>query len=182
MRQAVTGDTLPMPNAPLVPGRVRTPRPVEGKRTTTRPIDAASGSPAWVEVECVDQSGLEMQQSDSCPLFEIWTRNRVYHIDTALVCIAVVTRATGAVEGTHPLRGARLTGGERRHKDSHHLEVYFPLPAPGSEGVFRTDVGTQPGRFTKTSVIERVVLRLRRVRIAAAQGQPWDALVGRPRR
>src|ERR1019366_10242589 len=52
----------------------------------------------------------EMQQSDSWPFFEIWTRNRVYHIDTALVCVAVVTRATGAVEGTHPLRGARLTG------------------------------------------------------------------------
>jgi hypothetical protein len=171
-----------MADAPPVLGRARTPRPFEGKRTSTRPIDAASIPRALVEVECVDQSGQEMQQSESWPLFEIWTRNRVYHIDTTLVCVAVVTRATGAVEPTHPLRGARLTGGERRHKDSHHVDVYLPLPAPGSEAVFRSDAGPQPGRFTKTSVVERVVLRLRGVRIAAPPGQPWDALVGRPRR
>jgi hypothetical protein len=171
-----------MANAPPAPGRVRTPRPVEGKRNSTRPTEAESASRALVEVECVDQSGLEVQQSSSWSLFEIWTRNRVYHIDTAFVCVAVVTRATGAVEGAHPLRGARLTGGERRHKDSHHVEIHSPLPAPGSEAVFRSDEGNQPSRFTRTSVIERVVLRLRRVRIAAAQGHPWEAFVGHRRR
>jgi hypothetical protein len=135
-----------------------------------------------IEVECVDQSALSMQQSDSWPFFEIWTRNRVYHVDAALVCVAVVTRATGGVEKAHPLRGARLTGGERRHKDAPHLELYFPLPAPGCEAVFRSDDGSHRYRVTKTSVIERVVLRLRRVRIAGAEGHPWEALVGHHRR
>lgn len=115
-------------------------------------------------------------------LFEIWTRNRVYHVNSEFACIAVVSRATAQEERDHPLKGARLTGGERRNKSAHLVDIYFPLPGPGTEAVFRSDA-KKHGQFAKTSTIERVVLRVRRVRInTVAEGHAWDERLGRSNR
>jgi hypothetical protein len=138
---------------------------------------------AEIEIVYVEQSGFEAHDNESWTLFEIWTKNRVYHIDSSLTCRAVVTRSTGKAELAHPLRGARLTGGERRNKSAHLVDIYFPIPSPGTEAVFRSDAKKQ-GQFAKTSTIERVVLRVRKVRVAtAAEGHAWDELMrqSRPR-
>ena len=115
-------------------------------------------------------------------LVEIWTRNRVYHINSEFECISVISRATAQEEREHPLKGARLTGGERRNKSAHLVDIYFPLPTPGTEAVFKSGV-RKTGQFAKTSTIERVVLRVRRVRIqTVAEGQAWDERLGRSNR
>jgi hypothetical protein len=148
--------------------------PVESARRSTRPDGA-------IEIECVEQPGAQTFDSASWTLFEIWTRNRIYHVDSSFICIAVVTRATGKAESAHPLKGARLTGGERRNKSAHLVDIFFPLPSPGTEAVFRSDA-KKHGQFAKTSTIERVVLRVRRVRVSSpAEGQAWDELMGRSR-
>ncbi len=129
----------------------------------------------------MEEGGAEGFESSSWTLFEIWTRNRIYHVDSSFSCIAVVTRSTGRSESSHPLKGARLTGGERRNKSAHLVDIYFPLPSPGTEAVFRSDA-KKHGQFAKTSTIERVVLRVRRVRVnTTAEGQAWDDFMGRSR-
>jgi hypothetical protein len=175
--------TLRLPNAPPLPplpGRSKLPPPLpappahaEAKRTSARP--------AAIEVDYVDEAGVDAHKQGTWTLYEIWTRNRVYHVDANLHCIAVVSRSTGRAELTHPLRGARLTGGERRNKSAHLLEIFVPLPAPGTEAVFRSDA-KKHGQFAKTSTIEKVVVRVRRVRVASvAEGQAWDDVLGRSR-
>ncbi len=168
--------TLRLPNAPPLPTNTRSKPPpsLESRRNSVKP----EGN---IEIEYIEQSGAESHKSESWTLFEIWTRNRVYHVDATLHCIAVITRSTGRAEPAHPLRGARLTGGERRNKTSHLVEIYFPLPSPGTEAVFRSDAKKQ-GQFARTSTIERVVLRVRRVHVnTVAEGQAWDEIMGKSR-
>jgi hypothetical protein len=171
----VLHQTLRLPNAPPLPGRAKTPHPpTEGKRTSISPY-------ATIEVEFVEQAGVDSFEGAPWTLIEIWTRNRIYHVDPSLTCIAVVTRANGHAEAAHPLKGARLTGSERRNKNAQLVDIYFPIPLPGTEAVFRSDA-KKHGQFAKTSTIERVVLRVRRVRVnTVAEGQAWDDLLGRSR-
>jgi hypothetical protein len=127
------------------------------------------------------ENGGEAQKTEGWTFCEIWTRNRVYHIDSTLLCIAVISRDTGRSETNHPLRGARLTGGERRNKALQLLEIFVPLPAPGTEAVFRNDA-KKNGGFARTSTIEKVVIRVRHVRIGSvAEGQVWEDVLGRSR-
>lgn len=169
--------TLRLPHAPPLPSRSKPPAPPPESR---RPPSPKQEGP--IEVEFGEEAGIDAFEKGQGTLFEIWTRNRVYHVDTSLVCIAVVTRGSGRTEPAHPLIGARLTGGERRNKSAHLIDVFFPIPSPGTEAVFRSDA-KKHGQFAKTSTIERVVLRVRRVRVhTAAEGQAWDELMGRSRR
>jgi hypothetical protein len=169
--------TLRLPGAPPLPGRSKHPPPLPSPAEPRR----VPATPEAIEVEYVDESGVDAREQGPWTLYEVWTRNRIYHIDATLHCIAVITRSTGRAEASHPLRGARLTGGERRNKSSHLVDIFFPLPAPGTEAVFRSDA-KKHGQFAKTSTIERVVLRVRRVRVATvAEGQAWDEILGRSR-
>ena len=43
-------------------------------------------------------------------MLEVWTRNRVYVVDSALECIEVIDRRTGRPEAAHSLLGASLAG------------------------------------------------------------------------
>lgn len=166
--------TLRLPNAPPIPGRSKPP---------PAPAAPTSGNAdGGIEVQIVEQPGVQSFDGASWTLFEIWTRNRVYHVNPDFECIAVVSRATGREEPDHALKGARLTGGERRNKSAHLVDIYFPLPGPGTEAVFKSDK-KKHGQFAKTSTIERVVLRVRRVRISTvAEGQAWDERLGRSNR
>ncbi|MGH7436728.1 MAG: hypothetical protein ACRENE_13725 [Polyangiaceae bacterium] len=169
------GGTLRLPNAPPIPGRTSKPPPgPDGRRSL--PPDAG------IEVQIVEQHGGQSFEGTSWTLFEIWTRNRIYHMNSDFECVAVISRSTGREELNHPLRGARLTGGERRNKSAHLVDIYFPLPGPGTEAVFKSDA-KKHGQFAKTSTIERVVLRVRRVRISTvADSQMWDERLGRNKR
>jgi hypothetical protein len=149
------------------------PPAAEARRSSTRP--------GAIEVTYVEETGGETRRTEGWTLCEIWTRNRVYHIDSSLACIAVISRETGRLEGAHPLRGARLTGGERRNKAAQLLEIFVPLPAPGTEAVFRNDA-KKHGSFARTSTVEKVVLRVRHVRVGTiSEGQAWEDVLGRSR-
>jgi hypothetical protein len=168
----VANRTLRLPNAPPIPGRSKPPPPAA----------PAPNPDAGIEIQVVEQPGVQSFDGGAWTLFEIWTRNRVYHVNSEFACIAVVSRATAQEERDHPLKGARLTGGERRNKSAHLVDIYFPLPGPGTEAVFRSDA-KKHGQFAKTSTIERVVLRVRRVRInTVAEGHAWDERLGRSNR
>jgi hypothetical protein len=170
----VANRTLRLPNAPPIPGRNSKPPPA--------PARPSLHPEAGIEIQVVEQPGVQTFDETSWALFEIWTRNRVYHVNSEFRCIAVVSRATAQQEPGHALMGARLTGGERRNKSAHLVDIYFPLPGPGTEAVFKSD-SKRHGQFAKTSTIERVVMRVRRVRInTVAEGQVWDERLGRSNR
>jgi hypothetical protein len=168
---AAANRTLRLPNAPPIPGRSRPPPPA--------PAPASASVDGGIEIQIAEQPGVQSFDSASWTLFEIWTRNRV---NSDFECIAVISRATSREEPDHALKGARLTGGERRNKNAHLVDIYFPLPGPGTEAIFRSDT-KKHGQFAKTSTIERVVLRVRRVRIqTVAESQAWDERLSKSNR
>lgn len=95
---------------------------------------------------------------------EIWTQNRIYSVDATMTCLEVVDKATGKPEQRHPLVGAHLVGGQ--HEDEAGMELSHPFPRVGSEAVFEQDSGARGARFSHTSQVERVVLRLRVLTVA----------------
>ncbi len=135
--------------------------------------------PPPIEVEYIHETDLVAARTAQWPMLEIWTRNRIYHVDTAMICMAVINRATGQVEPTHSLKGAKLTGGERRSKSTQAVEIYFPFPMPGTEAVFRNEA-KRNGSYGHTSTIERVVLRVRKMRVGSIDStQAFDEITGR---
>lgn len=103
---------------------------------------------------------------------EIWTRNTIYALDARLVCIDVVDQLTKRSHGDHPLRGARLVGGQAREGDA--MELSHPFPRPGAEAVFEQMQGRHV-RFSQTSTVTRVVMRLRVLTVTPEQLLPtWE--------
>jgi hypothetical protein len=88
------------------------------------------------------------------PMVEIFTKNRVYLVDSNLTCIEVIERMTGDANLAHPLLRSRLVGGQRKHEASLHQTK--PFPVPGMEAMFA--VG---GAAQTTSIVERVILHVR---------------------
>jgi hypothetical protein len=77
------------------------------------------------------------------------------------------------------LLGARLTGGQRRSASANAMEIVFPLPVPGTEAAFRKEAGRH-GQYGHTSMVERVVLRVRKFRVGSSATEPvWNELTGR---
>lgn len=97
--------------------------------------------------------------------YEIWTRNRVYSVDSRLECVEVIDLATGQSDPDHSFLGARLVGGQIRHGD--HNELTFPLPTPGSEAVFQKTDQQRRIRLSVTSRVERVILHVHRVKVGS---------------
>lgn len=95
---------------------------------------------------------------------EIWTQNRIYSVDSSMTCLEVVDKATGKAEQRHPLVGAHLVGGQ--HEEGDTMELSHPFPRVGSEAVFEQRAGQKAARFSHTSEVERVVLRLRVLTVA----------------
>jgi hypothetical protein len=107
---------------------------------------------------------------------EIWTRNTIYALDARLICIDVVDQLTKRSHGEHPLRGARLVGGQAREGDA--MELSHPFPRPGAEAVFEQMQGRHV-RFSQTSTVTRVVMRLRVLTVTPEQLLPtWEEVTG----
>lgn len=133
---------------------------------------------APIEIEYIRVADNSALPSKAWPMLEIWTRNRAYHIDDKMICVAVVGR-DGIPDPKHALLGARLTGGERRSKVTAAVEILTPLPVPGSDAVFFTQT-PRGGQFARSSTIERMVLRIRKVRVGAPDADPsWNDYTGR---
>ncbi|MBL4636487.1 MAG: hypothetical protein JKY56_21695 [Kofleriaceae bacterium] len=100
---------------------------------------------------------------------EFWTANTMYGLDSSLRCIEVNNRdPRGPVTRSH-LIGARLVGSQRREDEA--FTVSFPYPIPGMEAVFESGKG---GQFATTSIVERVMLRVRMTTLETADGNGPD--------
>lgn len=131
-----------------------------------------------IEVEYIRETDASVSPSAAVVL-EIWTRNRIYHVDANLTCVAVVTRGTGAPEEHHTLKGTRLTGGQRRSRSTMAIEIVVPFPVPGTEAVFK-HAGKRGAQYGQTSTVERVILRVRKIVVGATGAEPaWDEITGR---
>jgi hypothetical protein len=162
----------PVSASPEVVGSVRmvggAPGPVPGasKRTPTPAVD----------IDLVYERRSAPLADQPWVFVEIWTRNTVYHLDGRLVCIDVVDQASRKSQGDHPLRGARLVGGQSR--DGESIELSHPFPRPGSEAVFEQTAGRHV-RFSQTSSVTRVVMRLRVLSVTPEQLLPtWEEVTG----
>lgn len=141
-----------------------------GQRTPRR------GQPA-VDIDLIHERRTAPLPDHEWTFVEIWTRNTIYALDSRLVCIAVVDQNTRRSHPDHALIGARLVGGQQRDGDT--MELSHPFPRPGSEAVFEQSKGRQV-RFSQTSSVTRVVLRLRVLTVASDNLLPtWEEITSR---
>ena len=162
---------------------VRMETPVSIPRPGSIPVERPSQSPdaparrsnrarPLIDVDVVHERSRVPRPAPFPGCYEVWTQNNVYAVDSRMRCVEVRERATGNVKLEHPFLGARLVGGQ--YQDD-AMEMSYPLPRPGSFAVFELK---KRGRrqFTRTSAVERVVLRMRIVTIADGSIAPaWDA-------
>jgi len=122
------------------------------------------------ENRVIHQAGAPVE--DRYRVLEVYTRNRIYVVDSGMLCVEVIDRRTNMSEPEHSLIGARLAGGQRKYKKTLHLSR--PFPVPGTEAVFvRDDRRHAPAGLT--SKVERVVLHLHIAAIALEEGSgAWD--------
>lgn len=103
-------------------------------------------------------------------MLEIWTLNRLYLVDSNLLCTDVIDRRSGIRDTKHANLGAKLGGGQRRYGKT--LHVSRPFPVPGTEAVFeRLDKKRAAG---VTSKVERVVMHIRVTSIVLDEKGAWD--------
>jgi hypothetical protein len=125
-----------------------------------------------VEVEVSYERGSAPRTDSMKRVYEVWTNNHVYSLDSRMNCIEV--RATGGTKlvTDHPFLGARLVGGQVQDEGS--VEMSYPLPRPGAFAVFESRRG-QRRQFSRTSTVTRVVLRLRIVSVTDRNAVPsWE--------
>ncbi len=133
------------------------------------------GQPA-VDIDLIHERRTAPLPDHDWTFVEIWTRNTVYALDSRLVCIAVIDQSSRRSHPDHALLGARLVGGQQR--DGESMELSHPFPRPGSEAVFEQSKGRQV-RFSQTSTVTRVVLRLRVLTVASDNLLPtWEEITG----
>ncbi|MFI5306277.1 MAG: hypothetical protein ACHQ53_02930 [Polyangiales bacterium] len=153
------------PPAVAVPPAPAVPSPSARPRGRGKPI---------VEIEVVRERSRAPRPEPTPGCYEIWTQNNVYVVDSRMRCLQVREVGSGESKADHPFVGARLVGGQTQEVA---MEMSHPLPRPGSHAVFEMRKGNRR-QFTRTSQVERVVLRLRIVTIADGNEVPtWDDLV-----
>jgi hypothetical protein len=136
---------------------------------------AKRGQPA-VDIDLIHERRTAPLPDHEWTFVEIWTRNTIYALDSRLVCIAVIDQSSRRNHPDHALLGARLVGGQQR--DGESMELSHPFPRPGSEAVFEQSKGRQV-RFSQTSTVTRVVLRLRVLTVASDNLLPtWEEITG----
>ena len=147
--------TVRMPSAP--PTKLAVPRP----------------TPRTVELFVVDESQLPGGERRPWRACEVWTKRRIYGLDSTFKCVEILERASGRPEETHELLGARLGGGRLREKDT--VKFSYPLPLPGMEAMF-----TKAKKHGYTSAVERVIVRIRVLHVAPDDQSPtWDEIASR---
>ncbi|MFT5354427.1 MAG: hypothetical protein ACI9KE_001632 [Polyangiales bacterium] len=133
---------------------------------TTEKNNAHDRTPL-VEIEVMHQHGPSPHMDRPSHVVEVWTLNRVYTMDASMTCVSVTDRASSQPNPGHGFVGCRLVGGQ--HRDGETFELSYPYPRPGTEAVFE-----HPGhaRFSRTSPVQRVVLRLHVVTVAPSRLVP----------
>ncbi|MGD8860981.1 MAG: hypothetical protein PVI30_13315 [Myxococcales bacterium] len=168
-------ETRPSDDAVVVqpPTRV-TPEPAQGLEAGR--ITSQDSRTPLLDVEVVREQMRSPRPEPVRRCYEIWTLNTVYVLDARMRCVEVSSPATGEAKADHPLLGARLVGGQTQLDGA--VEMSYPLPRPGSVAVFES-VKNQRRHFSRTSEVERVVLRARIVTLLDGHGAPnWEKLAG----
>lgn len=157
------------PSAPKARPRAQPPLMTEAEQmaeVTRNPI---------VEVDVSYERGPNTSGEPLKVATEVWTQNTVYAVDSRMRCVAVRSAADSKLIDDHPFLGTRLVGGQVKGEGT--VEMSYPLPRPGSFAVFEGRKGKKR-RFSRTSAVERVVLRLRVVTITGPDVTPsWEELV-----
>lgn len=126
-----------------------------------------------IELLVVDETQLPGGERKPWRAAEVWTKRRVYGLDSTFKCIEILDRETGRPETGHDLLGARLGGGRLREKDT--VRFSYPLPLPGMEAMF-----TKGKKHGYTSAVERMIVRIRVLHTSADEVMPsWDDIASR---
>jgi hypothetical protein len=126
-----------------------------------------------VELFVVDETQLPGRERRVWRAAEVWTKRRVYGLDSTFRCFEILDRETGRPEAGHELLGARLGGGRLREKDGARFS--YPLPLPGMEAMF-----IKGKKHGYTSAVERMIVRIRVLHTAADEAPPdWDEIASR---
>jgi hypothetical protein len=130
--------------------------------------------PRILEVEITQERGRTPRPDPLRRSFEVWTQNTVYVLDARMRCIEVLTPGSTEPKAEHPFLGSRLVGGQIQHEGS--IEMSYPFPRPGSFAVFEMRKGTRR-QFSRTSAVERVVVRERIVTLIGPSEPTWPDIV-----
>lgn len=150
------GKTVRMPSAP--------------SRPSLRPSAARSRS---IELFVIDETQFPGGERRPWRAAEVWTKRRIYGLDSTFRCIEILDRETGRPETTHEMLGARLGGGRLREKET--VRFSYPLPLPGMEAMFMR--GKKHGY---TSAVERMIVRIRVLHTSAEDTAPtWEEIASR---
>jgi hypothetical protein len=132
-----------------------------------------SRMPKILEVEIVQERGRTPRADPLRRSFEIWTQNTVYVLDSRMRCVEVLAPGATEPKPDHPFLGSRLVGGQLQHDGS--IEMSYPFPRPGAFAVFESRKG-QRRQFSRTSCVERVVVRERIVTLLGPTEPTWPDL------
>ncbi len=126
-----------------------------------------------VELLVVDETQLPGQEKRVWRAAEVWTKRRVYGLDSTFKCFEILDRSTGRPEIGHDMLGARLGGGRLREKET--VRFSYPLPLPGMEAMFMR--GKKHGY---TSAVERMIVRIRVLHTSTDEAAPsWEEIASR---
>lgn len=147
-----------------VPRPSRVPRPSESPRT---------GEVEGIELVVIDEQQVAGAERRPWRAAEVWTKRRVYGLDSTFRCVEILDRGTGRPEATHEMLGARLGGGRMRDKDG--VRFSYPLPLPGMDAMF-----SKGKKHGYTSAVERMVVRIRVLHTSGDELAPtWDDIASR---
>ena len=145
------------------------PGPSVGPRSTEPPRSVAEG----IELVVVDEHQVASGERRPWRAAEVWTKRRVYGLDSTFRCVEVLDRATGRPEASHEMLGARLGGGRMRDTDT--VRFSYPLPLPGMEAMF-----SKGKKHGYTSAVVRMVVRIRVLHTSADEVSPsWEDIASR---
>jgi len=158
----------------LAPPQPLPPPPAVPQVGSDAPVRRSNKARPLVEVDVLHERSRMPRPPAFAGCYEVWTQNNIYAMDSRMRCVEVRERSSGTTKTDHPFVGARLVGGQFQDEA---MEMSYPLPRPGAFAVFEMRKGNRR-QFTRTSSVERVVLRMRIVTIADASSAPaWDSAV-----
>ncbi len=170
------GNTLRMTEPPGAPSKGETlAAAMSGARAGSMPHAPSPPRAAGKSIELfvIDETQLPGSERKPWRAAEIWTKRRVYGLDSSFKCFEILARETGRLEAGHELVGARLGGGRLREVDT--VRFSYPYPLPGMEAIFMK--GKKHGY---TSPVERMIVRVRVLHTAAGETLPtWDEIASR---